>query len=98
MINKHSLSQIKINLHLRLCELLLQFLHLLPQLPDDPGIGVLIHHCMVDDVLGPVSVTQSGERLIVVVCCRADGGDHGSPTVPSKAVLQGQAQKSEKTS
>lgn len=74
------------NLGLR--QLLLQFLHFLPELSDDPGVGVFVDDGVVDDALGPVGVTQGGQRLVVVVRRGADGGDHGGAAVPPEAVLR----------
>lgn len=43
-----------------------------PQLPDQPDVGVLVDGGFVDDVLGPVGVAQSAQRLAVV---HVGGGD-----------------------
>ncbi|RUS88914.1 hypothetical protein EGW08_003353, partial [Elysia chlorotica] len=70
-------------------ELSLEHLHLLAQLADDAGVGVLVDHGVVDDPLGAVSVAQSGKRLLVVVCRGADGGHHDRLAVASqRAYLQ----------
>lgn len=40
-----------------------------PQFSDQPDVGVLVDGGLVDDVLGPVGVAQSAERLAVVHVC-----------------------------
>ena len=74
--------------YLSLWELLPQFLHLFPQFPDDLRVGILIHDGMVNDPFGPICVSQRGEGLFVVVCCWANGGDHGGLAVAPQIVLQ----------
>lgn len=45
---------------------------LVPQLPDEPHVAVLVDGRLVDDVLGSVGVAQGAERLAVV---HVGGGD-----------------------
>ena len=73
--------------HLGCGELLPELLHLFPQLPDDAGVGVLVHYRVVDDPLGAVGVAQCGQCLLVVVGRWAHRGDHGRLTVATKVVL-----------
>lgn len=77
------------SLYLGLGELLPQLLHLLAELADDAGVGVLVDHGVVDDVLGPVRVAQRRQRLVVVVGRRAHRGHHGRLAVAPEAVLEG---------
>lgn len=74
--------------YLSLGQLLSQFLHFLPQLPDDFCVGILVHHGMVDDPFGSICVSQGGEGLFVIVCCWADGGDHRGLAVAPQIVLR----------
>lgn len=75
--------------HLCLRELHFELLHLFPQLSDDASVGVFIHHSMVDDSLGPVSIAQRGQRLLVVIGSWAHCGYHGCLAVATKVVLKG---------
>ena len=74
--------------YLSLWELLSQFLHFLPQFPDDFCVGILIHNGMVNDPFGSIGISQCGEGLFVVVCCWANGGDHRGLAVAPQIVLQ----------
>lgn len=76
------------SLYLSLGELLPELLHLLAELADDAGVGVLVDHGVVDDVLGPVRVAQRRQRLVVVVGRRAHRGHHGCLAVAPEAVLE----------
>ena len=58
------------------------------QLPDDPGVGILVDDGVVLDALGPVGVAQGGQGLLVVVGGRGHRGDHHSLAVASKIVLK----------
>ena len=73
--------------HLGCGQLLPELLHLLPQLPDDAGVRILVHHRVVDDALSAVSIAQCGQCFLVVVGRWAHRGDHGSLTVATKVVL-----------
>lgn len=70
-------------MYLCLCELIPELLHLLPQLSDDPSIGILVHDSMVDDALGAVSIAQRRQGLVIVIGGRTHCGYHGGPTVTS---------------
>lgn len=74
--------------YLSLCELLSEFLHFLPELAGDPGIGVLIDHGMVNNALGPICVAQRGQCLVVVIGGRTHSCYHGCTTVSSQAILK----------
>ena len=38
--------------------------HLCPELPDDPSVGVFVDHGVIDDTFGSVSVTQSRQGFL----------------------------------
>ena len=69
-------------------EHLLKGFHLSPQLPDDLGIGVLVDHGVVDDLLGPVGVPQRGQGLLEVVPSRGNRCHHHGPAVAAQVVLE----------
>ena len=69
-------------------QLLAEHLHLVAQVPDDPGVGVLVDDGVVDDALGAVGVAQRGQRLLVVVGGGADGGHHHRLAVAAQVVLK----------
>ncbi len=37
----------------------LERVHLRPELPDDPGVGILVHHRVVHDAFGTVSISDN---------------------------------------
>lgn len=73
--------------HLGLRELNLELLHLLPELSDDPSVGVLIHHGVVDDSLGSVGITERGQSFFIVISCWTHCGYHGRLAVAAEIVL-----------
>lgn len=74
--------------YLRLRELLSEFLHFFPEIPDNSCVGILIHHSMVHDVLGTICVPQGGEGFIIVISCRTHSRHHCCLAITTKTVLQ----------
>ena len=44
-----------------------QHFDLLPQLSDDPGVGIFVDDGVIDDAFGSVRVSQRRQRLFVIV-------------------------------
>lgn len=78
----------KYNTHNVFADERLELLYLLPELPDELDVGVLVDGRLVDDVLGAIGVAQGGQGLAVIAVGRADGRDHDGTRVAAQRVLE----------
>jgi len=58
------------------------------ELPQHCILGILIDARLVGDVLGSVGVAQRAQRLLIVVACRPNVGNHHCLGVATQRVLQ----------
>ena len=75
----------------------MQCFNFVSELSDNSSIRVLINNSMVYNSLGSVSIAQTGQGFLVVVCRWADGCYHHSFTVPSQIILQEHIQDKNQT-
>lgn len=54
------------------------YIEFFAQLADHSCVGVFIYDCMVDNLFCAVSIAQSRQAFIEIVCSRADGSHHDS--------------------
>lgn len=67
---------------------LLQRFHLLPQLPNNSCVRILVDHRVINDPLRSVRVSKGGKRFLVIVRRGRYSGHHYSFTVPAKVILE----------
>lgn len=58
------------------------------ELPQHCILGILIDAWFVGDVLGSIGVAQRAQRLLIVVVCRPNVGNHHCLGVATQRVLQ----------
>ena len=66
----------------------LELLYLLPKLPDELNVGILVDRRLVDNILGAVRIPERAQGLAVVAVGWTDGRDHDGFGIAAEGVLE----------